>query len=617
MAGICGIIVSEKTDEGYDYSHCLQLMLGKLAGSTSQPAHSEIFENFYFGNASVISDTKNKNFICNQELDIYCSIDGLVFLTDEAKDLISKNYTLNPGMEDKKYLPYLYEYYGMDLIKQITGWYNIFLFDKKSKQGLLFNDRLGYLPLFFYESSSHFIFASKIESILASGLLASIEFDIVSFAEHLFFNYIISDHTYVKNINTLSYATLVQIDRNGMINKDNYWTLSKLFTDEPVRKKEGIDLLDDGIKKALNKLLKNNINSLAVSLTGGLDSRIVLSYLMSFKDRLHLYSFGQPDSNDIIVPGNLTSNENILYTPYLLDEQYLSRDFIRCAKNTILNSNGTRNYKRSHYLYAIEQISSFSDITISGIFGDEVLKISGVKPNNVISKNSIDFIASNFDLELMTTKFKSSKLWYYLNFLPEYTNEFEKRMMIINQDASKYNTINKKCYHYRFLIILRKYFGAEVNSYNDFCYSFSPFIDFDFLSAYFHSYLCGVYYPFNNNSLLLKIQSIKLYSELVNRNCKHLLYYPTDKGYSMADSFRIPGIIKIMSNRFAKRRGTSDTYNTIKTNSLFSTVLKNDHTVIQPNLFPLNRTCILKDDDSEMMSLYYWALHIYTNYFDR
>jgi hypothetical protein len=614
MAGICGIAVKEKTDENYDYPRSLKLMLNKLGSLESQKSHSEIFKNLYLGNITVISDTKNKNFIHNLELGVFCNIDGLVYVNEEIKGIISWNYKIDPAQEDKEYLPYLYAYYGSEFIHKITGWYNIFLFDEKSNQGLLFNDRLGYLPLFYYESPSLFIFASKIESVIASGLLPAIEFDVVSVGEHLFFNYVVSDHTYIKNINTLSHATLVQFDQHGLRKTHNYWTLSELLVDKQSRKRAGIDLIDEGLKTALNKSVKNNTGSITASLTGGFDSRIVLSYLLSRKNQLHLYSFGHKDSDDITIPKNIALKENISYTPYLLDEKYLSEDFSRNARGTILSSNGTRNYKRSHYLYAIEQISSFTDTTISGIFGDEVLKISGVKPNYVISRNSIDFIASNFDVELITQKFKTDKLWQYLNFEPEYLDEFERRMLLIKQSVSKYETINQKCYHFRFLITLRKYFGAEVTSYNDFCYNFSPFIDFDFLKAYFNSYFCGIYYPFNNDSLLLKRQSLKLYGELVRRNCKRLLYYTTDRGYSMYDAFSFAGIFKILGSHFIRKKNISDTYNTRNTNSIFNKILINDYNDIQPDLIPLKRSAVLTDDDVEMVSLYYWLLNISANY---
>jgi len=614
MAGICGIILKEQTNNNYDYPRSLQLMLDKLASRASQKAQSNIFENFYFGNVTIIPDSNNKNFIYNQELDIFCTIDGLVYVNEKIKRIISENYNITTALEDKEYLPYLYAYYGREFISKITGWYNVFLLDKKSLQGLLFNDRLGYLTLFYYECSSCFIFASKIESVIASGLLPAIEFDIVSVAEHLFFNYVVSDHTYIQNVNTMSHATLIQFNRNGLTMSHNYWTLNELLVDKRSNKETGIDIIDDGLKAALNKVVRDKNGSITASLTGGLDSRVVLSYLMSFKNPLHLYSFGHKDSDDITIPENIASTESILYTPYLLDEKYLSEDFAGSARKTIISSNGTRNYKRSHYLYASEQISSFTDTTVSGIFGDEVLKISGVKPNNVISKNSIDFIASNFDVELITQKFKSDALWQYLNFVPGYIDEFRQRMLLIKQNVSKYETINQKCYHFRFLINLRKYFGAEVNSYNDFCYNFSPFIDFDFLSAYFNSYFCGIYYPFNTDSLLLKRQALNLYGELVRRNCKRLLYYSTDRGYSMYDAFNITGIIKIFSSHFMKKRSNSDAYNTRSTNTLFSNMLIRDFQSIQPDSIPIKRSAVMMNDDLEMMSLYYWLLNISTNY---
>ena len=243
-----------------------------------------------------------------------------------------------------------------------------------------------------------------------------------------------------------------------------------------------------------------------------------------------------------------------------------------------------------------------------------MLKISGVKPNNVISKNSIDFIASNFDVELIKQNFINDKLWHQLIFKREYADEFEQRMCLIRQDFSNYQALNQKFYHFRFLINLRKFFGAEVNSYNDLCNNFSPFIDFDFLSAYFKSYFCGIRYPFNNGSVSLKLQSLKLYGELVKRNYERLLYYPTDRGYNMSDAFSIAGNLKILGSQLFKTKIQTDAFNTKGTDSIFRKILTDDFDDIRSDLMFVSQDLINKEPDSEMISLYYWLLNIYSNY---
>jgi hypothetical protein len=613
MSGICGIISKTLTKISFNYDETFSLMLNKLGCDDSQLKRDKTISIFCFGNVTLLNDNENKNFIFNEKLGISCIVDGLVYLNEEHKKIIHQEYKIDHSLKVNQYLPYLLDHYGADFINKITGWYNIFILDTKSDTAFLFNDRLGYLPIFIYESKEVFVFASKIESILASGLLPNIEFDITSVAEHLFFNYIISDNTFIKHIKTLPPASLIQFDREGLCQKTKYWNFRDFYADKPINKKDSFSLLEDGLKSAMNKLdLKSN-SFYNVSLTGGWDSRVVLSYLMSYKKQLNLYSFGAKGSPDIVIPQQLALSENISYTPYILDQHYLEKEFFDKAKQTILKSNGSRHFKRTHYVHAMEQISKNSDTVVSGIYGDEILKITGVKPGDVISKNALDFISSDFDVQLVTEKFESDALWNFMPLEKVYLNEFAERMDAIKNSLSEYSTIQQKYYHFRFLISLPRYFGSEINSYNDYCYNFSPFIDYDFLTTYFRNYYCGLFYPYNSNSLLLKRQTTELYYQLTAKNNKQLTYYTTDRGYSMADASNAFGFLKIMYSRFFGKHNYSNAFNTLSTNEIFKNALLKEISANEYSL-PVNHTIIMEGGKADILSLYYWLIKVSEKY---
>jgi len=613
MSGICGIISKTITNLSFNYDETFLLMLSKLGCDNSQPKQDKTVSNFCFGNVTLLNDNENKNFIFNEKLGIYCIIDGLVYLNEEYKRIIQQEYKIDHSLNVNQYLPYLLDHYGADFINKITGWYNIFILDTKSDTAFLFNDRLGYLPIFIYDSNEVFVFGSKIESILASGLLPNIEFDITSVAEHLFFNYIISDNTFIKHIKTLPPASFIKFDREGFYNKTTYWNFRELFAVKPCNKKDALKLLDTGLKSAINKLDLNSNRTYNVSLTGGWDSRVVLSYLMSYKKQLNLYSFGAKGSPDIKIPQQLALSENIKYTPYILDQHYLDNEFLNKAKQTILKSNGSRHYKRTHYVHAMEQISTNSDTVVSGIYGDEILKITGVKPGDVISKNALDFISSDFDVQLVTLKFESDALWKFMPLEKVYLNEFAERMDAVKNSLSEYSTIQQKYYHFRFLISLPKYFGSEINSYNDYCYNFSPFIDYDFLTIYFRNYYCGLFYPYNSNSILLKRQTTELYYQLIAKNNKQLTYYTTDRGYSMADASNAVGFLKIMYSRFFGKHNYSNAFNTHSTNEIFKNSMLKEISASEYSS-PFNHTHIMEGGKADILSLYYWLVKISEKY---
>lgn len=580
-------------------------MMQKLFISDSQMNHAFTAEDLCFGNVVPVSCRKNDHFQCNGELGVHAVIDGLVFVDSHERSILSQRYTINDNLSDYSYLPFLYAYYKKDFAAHISGWFNIFIHDEKQKASMLINDRLGFLPLYFYESDCYFIFASKIEAILNSGLVPTIKPDSVTIAEHLFFNYPVSDNTYIENIKTLSNAECL-VFRQNKITRTKYWSIGELYGYPPADKDQSFRLMDQGLKQALYKILVRNEHKLNVSLTGGWDSRVVLSYLLpEHKDKLKLYSFSATGADDIAIPQTIARKESLDYTPYVLDQHYLDQCFMPQALQTIILSNGTRNYKRTHYLYAVRKISKLSPFLVTGIFGDEVFKVGRPAGGDVLSKNIVAMLASNFNIDSAMAMFSNSLISNCLQHDPKnLADAFRTRLETLKSQMNKFETITQKYYSIRFEYNLRKYFGNEANSYNDFVFCFSPFMDCDFLNNFARTKYFGVHYPFEANSIRLKKQSTRLYHDIVRTNYKSLTEYDSARGYSMKDATTLPGNLKILYRKYLKNRKGEDAFNTKPADTLFSTFLKTKRIK--------SETLKMPDDDSirvnypDLLSLIYW-----------
>lgn len=572
MAGITGIIAKNLDNNTAKFDHAIKRMVDKLSLFPSQLRDYKREDSHFFGNVMPIHSAENHCFIEDKELGAFVAIEGLVYVADDEKKMLTQKYGMPTVTHEHQWLPLMYHHYGSKMVNHLTGWYNIFIYHKATGNSVLFNDRLGYLPLFIYENDSYLLFSSKIESLLASGLMPTIAFDHATFAEHLYFNYPLSEHTYVKNISTLTNATLID-NNNGKLHWEKYWSMGSLFNQKALNEKDSFEVMNNALKDAVLKGITKKGGSINLSLTGGWDSRLVLSYLLpEYRERLNTYSFGSATSADITIPQYIANQEGLKYTPYILDDSYLGNEFLQQGTDTIMLSNGTRSYKRAHYLYAIREVCGVSDLLYTGIFGDEVLKISHFPGGEVFPKNTIDFIESDFDLQAIMDSLSKHDLFSYLNarkseILPVLQGRLEK----IKNDMDAFGTISEKYYVLRFEYNLRKYFGHEANSYNDFVNGFSPFIDNDFLEVFAQTKYLGTRFPFNSNSLLLKKQATRLYYKLTQANYPALTAYNTGRGYSMRDAATIAGQMKIIYRKFVKAKIKSlDGFNTKPTDELFA-----------------------------------------------
>ncbi len=603
MAGITGIILKNLKKDGSVFLPLFEKMMNSLVFEKTQ--HSDVFvkNNVLLGAAIPISQSQNNQVIANDKLGIYVFVEGNVYVSDSEKKKICALYNLENSVSSHQILPFLYQVYKSEIVHHISGWYNVSIYDEINNLVSIFNDKLGFLPIYYFENDEVFVFSSKIKTILESGFIDKIEFDEVSFLEHLCFNYIVSEHTYVKDVHTLHDACFVEIGGAGF-HKKKYWDMKSLFNKPKLNKAQSIEAIDNGLNEAIKKLLKNHTNGFNFSLTGGWDSRVVFSYLLNEKiEQMQAYSFGAAKAPDIIVPAEMARSFDVKYQSFILDNEYLEKHFLSNAIDTIILSNGTRSYKRAHYLYAMKTLSKYSDMALTGIFGDQIFKSGKPSAGAVISKHGIDLIDSKKSTDdIMSNILKETTV--FENYSESLKEELRSRIELVKKRLADYNSDGERHFVFRFGINLRKYFGNEVNSYNDFTNHFSPFTDIDFLETFANTKYMISRYEYRDSSLFEKAESSNLYYQIIKRNSPQLLKFDSSRGFSMSDMKTTMGLFRVLKNKFLSKT-TTDDFNTKSTHNLFRDELNKQRNGMNNDFFISSSNNFFSADHT---SLEFWAL---------
>jgi len=111
------------------------------------------------GHQPIANEDKSVHIIYNGELYNY---------TDLRNLLIQKGHHFKTKSDTESIL-HAYEEYGIELFPHLNGMFAFAIWDQKLHTLLLARDRLGIKPLFYYEDTEKFIFASEIKAILAFG----------------------------------------------------------------------------------------------------------------------------------------------------------------------------------------------------------------------------------------------------------------------------------------------------------------------------------------------------------------------------------------------------------------------------------------------------------------
>lgn len=480
-------------------------------------------------------------YYTDRDRTVDCMIDGDVFLDDALKREISCEYGVHgkPGAE--ALVPFIYRKYGTDLIERIKGWFNILIYDRKKRLVYLLNSRLGMRPLYYQETAGYFIFCSRLKPILRCSLGAK-KIDKKSFADYVLFNYPLGDQTYVEGISLLAPATIMTINDSGIVQK-RYWSPRALFAGKLVSRVESMVQAEDILKKAVARM-HDDATTVGVSLTGGFDSRTVLSLLDKDPKDVLLYSFGGPGSKDIAIPQAISRECSYEYVPVRLDRDYAQRFFVDYATKCITRSDGRSTLARAHYLYALDAIGRRAGVVLTGNCGSELIRPVHMT-GEVISDNT-KALFTTMNEHSLSTAFDRFRVPRYF----DKTNVIAQKDMVCESLAQTTGfseeglTLNQRFYLFLVKEVFRKYFGTEMAMEDGYVHNRSPYLDSDFIDFIFKTPLCGANYDFYVNNPFVRVNGQLLYARIINNNSRILARLPTNRLYAPQDLLTTLGRVK-------------------------------------------------------------------------
>lgn len=242
---------------------------------------------------SVIDIAGGRQPVRNEAGDVHAVINGEIYNHHELRQqLAARGHRFQSG-SDAEVIPHLYEEYGLDFVKRLSGMFAIALWDENRRQLVLCRDRAGIKPLYYAALNSRLVFGSEIRAILAAGMTTTL--DVQALSDYLSLMYIPGPRSVYREIRKLAPATTL-VWREGTCTIRRYWQL----TDLPARH----DLSSAKAERALRRILDESVERHLMSdvplgffLSGGLDSSSVVAAARRVRPDAVLKSFtvGFPD----------------------------------------------------------------------------------------------------------------------------------------------------------------------------------------------------------------------------------------------------------------------------------------------------------------------------------
>lgn len=174
----------------------------------------------------------------------------------------------------------------------LNGRFHGFLADQARGVATLFVDRYGMHRIYYHEAKGAFYFAAEAKAILA--VLPKLRhLDAQGLGEFISFGCVLENRTLFEGLHVLPPAS-AWVCRNGFVErKGQYFQPSEWENQDPLEPEAYYEELREVFSRDLPRYF-NGPERIGVSLTGGLDTRMILAWWKAHPARFHFIRSGEP-----------------------------------------------------------------------------------------------------------------------------------------------------------------------------------------------------------------------------------------------------------------------------------------------------------------------------------
>jgi len=280
----------------------------------------------------------------------------------------------------------LYEESPDKCLESLNGWFCGVAVDLNLRKITLFNDRYGMSRVYFHDGDKEFIFASEAKSLLRiRPPLRAIEPE--SLAQSLRFYCVMGNKSLFKGVSLLPPGSSWEFAGSAAPKKQNYFDFADWEKQPTLQPGEFYEKFDETVSRVVPSYMEGP-SRVALSLTAGLDTRVVLASAGDEEGTLPCYTFGGlwGETFDIQAARKLAAICNRHYEVIRIDVRFL-KDFRSFAQKSVYLSDGTHDAFGAHDVYFNEIARNIAPVRLTGKFGSEVVRTRKLIPSMDFSRD--------------------------------------------------------------------------------------------------------------------------------------------------------------------------------------------------------------------------------------
>jgi asparagine synthase (glutamine-hydrolysing) len=320
-----------------------------------------------------------------------------------ARRLKERGHDLD--IDGSAYLVHLYEE-DPSFPAALNGRFHGLVVDRTERAVTLFNDRYGAHRLYYHESKDGLYFAAEAKAILAvHPELKTI--DSCGLGELVSCGAVLENRTLFAGIGVLPGGAKWVLRNGGAEGKDTYF--------QPHEWEQQPPLAPESYYATLRELFARNLpryfagrEMIGMSLTGGLDTRMIMARQQAIARSLPCYTFAGifRDSHDVRVAQHVGDVCGQPHQVIRVGTEFLER-FPAHAERTVYLTDGCADVSRAPDLYVNEIAREIAPVRMTGNYGGEVLR--GVRAFKPLALSS-DLFSADFLPNIRRAEDRSARL---------------------------------------------------------------------------------------------------------------------------------------------------------------------------------------------------------------
>jgi len=270
-------------------------------------------------------------------------------------------------------LLHLYEELGLSALQKLNGWFSGLLIDLRHRHTILFNDRYALGRIYIHEGNCHVLFSSEAKSLLAA-VPNSRELDSRSLGEWLSCGCVLGNKSLFRGVSLLPPGSAWIFSANGVLTKQTYFR-ADLWENQPLLSpSEFSERFGEMFCRVLGRYT-NGSRPVGMSLTGGLDSRMIMACARANPRKLPCYTFNGSyrDCVDVRIARKVAVACDQPHQTISVGSEFLAQ-FPRLAEETVQITDGAMDVSGAAELYVNRLARQIAPVRLTGNYGSEILR---------------------------------------------------------------------------------------------------------------------------------------------------------------------------------------------------------------------------------------------------